>query len=73
MEMIECDVCGEEIHENHKFCPHCEEEQGLISWDWKEQPDWGVIEDKVNSIKGNVVFDQVDRNDDQYYLRVRKQ
>ena len=69
-ETKECDACGEQIP-NVEFCPHCDYEQGLISWDWKEQPNWGAIEKAVNAINGHVTFEDVNMDDDQYYVRIK--
>ena len=66
----ECDSCCEEINDTDKFCPDCGYEQGLVSWDWKECPDWGVIESKINAINGPVKIEEVNQNDDQHYVRI---
>ena len=68
----ECDCCLEQIEKTSKFCPHCGEEQGLISWDWKEYPPFGEIQARVNAISGDVKFEDVEKGDDQHYLRIVK-
>lgn len=69
-EEVPCIKCGSDVTADDKFCRHCgEKDPGTgFSWDWKEQPPWGKINDLLRPYGCRI--DDVNTGSDQYAARV---
>lgn len=64
--------CGEAAGETDKFCRHCGtmHPARVITWDWREQPDWLLINAKLEEFGCIIV--EVNTKDDRHAVRIER-